>query len=103
MARCSSGWASATRTRSSRQLRCCSGSRLNIFLPSWLKKISILYYLRSLTPVEPGLYGPGALIGGVADPASTPVAIVSLFAITSVLLLLAANELKRSEISYSSD
>lgn len=75
----------------------------NIFLPSWLKKISILYYLRSLTPVQPGLYGPGALIGGVADPASTPVAIVSLFAITSVLLLLAANELKRSEISYSSD
>jgi hypothetical protein len=75
----------------------------NIFLPSWLKKISILYYLRSLTPVEPHFYGPGALIGGVADPASTPIAIVSIFAITSILLLLAVNELKKSEISYSSE
>ena len=27
----------------------------NIFLPSWLKKVSILYYLRSLTPVDPGI------------------------------------------------
>lgn len=75
----------------------------NIFLPAWLKKASILYYLRSLTPVEPHFYGPGALVGGVADPASASVAIVSLFAITSVLLLLASSELKRSEISYSSD
>jgi ABC-type transport system involved in multi-copper enzyme maturation permease subunit len=75
----------------------------NIFLPSWLKKISILYYLRSLAPVETSLSGPGALIGSVAEPASAPVALVSLVAITGVLLVLAVKELQRAEISYSSD
>lgn len=75
----------------------------NLFLPSWLKKVSILYYLRSLTPVDPHFNGPGVLIGGVADPASVPVAILGLFAITIGLLALAVKELQRSEISYSSD
>jgi hypothetical protein len=76
---------------------------VNIFLPAWLKKVSILYYLRSLTPVDPGFYGAGALVGGVADPASVPVAILGLLAITIGLLALAVKDLQRSEISYSSD
>jgi ABC-type transport system involved in multi-copper enzyme maturation permease subunit len=75
----------------------------NIFLPSWLKKFSILYYLRSMTPVDPGFYEAGALIGGVVDPVSVPVAIICLFAITGGLLLLASKDLSRSEVSYSSD
>lgn len=75
----------------------------NLFLPLWLKRFSILYYLRSLTPVDPGFHSAGALFGGVADPASTPVAIVALLAITLALLILAAKDLSRSEISYSSD
>jgi len=75
----------------------------NLLLPSWLKKISILYYLRSLAPVEPPLRGAGALIGGVADPASAPMAILSLFAISGGLLALAARDLRHSQVSYSSD
>jgi hypothetical protein len=75
----------------------------NIFLPSWLKKISILYYLRSLTPVDPGFSGPGSLVGTVLDPASTPVALIGLFMISAGLLALGARDLRRSEISYSSD
>ena len=75
----------------------------NLFLPSWLKKFSILYYLRSMAPVEPTFRGPGALIGGVADPASMPVAVVSLLLISAGLLYLAAKDLRTSEISYSSD
>ena len=75
----------------------------NILLPSWLKTISILYYLRSMSPVDPGFYDAGALIGGVVDPVSVPVAIVSLFGITAGLLFLAAKDLSRSEVSYSSD
>ena len=75
----------------------------NIFLPSWLKKISILYYLRSMSPVDAGFYEVGALIGSVVDPVSVPVAIVCLFAITGALLVLASKELSRSEVSYSSD
>jgi hypothetical protein len=76
---------------------------LNIFLPTWLKKFSILYYLRSLTPVEPGFHGLGALLGGVADPVSAPVALLSLILISGTLLAMAAKDLRRSEISYSSD
>lgn len=76
---------------------------INIFLPVWMKKFSILYYLRSLTPIDAGFQGVGALLGGVADPASAPVAMLSLIAISAGLLALAARDLKRSEISYSSD
>jgi ABC-type transport system involved in multi-copper enzyme maturation permease subunit len=76
----------------------------NIFLPAWLKKISILYYLRSLAPVEPDFKeGIGALIGGVADPVSAPVAVLSLIAISAGLLALAVKDLRSSEVSYSSD
>jgi ABC-type transport system involved in multi-copper enzyme maturation permease subunit len=75
----------------------------NIFLPSWLKKVSILYFLRSMAPVDPGFYSAGALVGAVADPVSTPVAILSLILITGALLWFAARELQRSQISYSSD
>ena len=75
----------------------------NIFLPAWLKKISILYYLRSLAPVDVGFYSVGALVGAVADPVSGPIAVASLLAITAGLLWLAAKDLRRSEVSYSSD
>jgi hypothetical protein len=75
----------------------------NIFLPSLLKKVSILYFLRSMAPVDPGFYSVGALVGSVAEPASTPVAILALMVITGVLLWLASRELQRSQISYSSD
>ncbi|HYI94830.1 MAG TPA: ABC transporter permease [Bryobacteraceae bacterium] len=75
----------------------------NILLPTWLKKFSILYYLRSLTPVEPGYSGAAALFGGVADPVSAPVAVLSLVVISAALIFLAAKDLRTSEISYSSD
>jgi ABC-type transport system involved in multi-copper enzyme maturation permease subunit len=77
---------------------------LNLFLPAWLRKVSILYYLRSMNPVDiPNLKGPGALLGAVVEPVSGWVAVPCLLAITAVLLVLAARQLRRTEISYSSD
>ena len=76
---------------------------LNLFLPAWLRKFSILYYLRSMTPVELSLRGPGALLGAVAEPVSAWIAVPSLFVITAMLLMLAVRQLKITEISYSSD
>jgi hypothetical protein len=76
---------------------------LNLFLPAWLRKFSILYYLRSMTPVELSLRGPGALLGAVVEPVSVWIAIPSLFVITAMLLVLAVRQLKITEISYSSD
>ena len=46
---------------------------------------------------------PARYVGGVADPASVPVALIGLFVITAGLLALAAKDLRRSEISYSTD
>jgi hypothetical protein len=76
---------------------------LNMFLPAWLRKFSILYYLRSMTPVALELKGPGALLGSVVDPVPAWIAIVALSAISAVLLSFAVNQLKRTEISYSAD
>ena len=76
---------------------------LNLFLPAWLRKASILYYLRSLAPVVDFKQGAGVLLGGVIEPVSAWVAVVALLAITAVLLILSVRQLKRTEISYSSD
>lgn len=76
---------------------------VNLFLPSWLQKISVLYYLRSMAPVKVNLFGVGAVLGAVAEPVSAWVAIPALFAITAVALVLACWQLRRTEISYSSD
>jgi hypothetical protein len=76
---------------------------LNIFLPATLRKISILYYLRSMNPVAIELKGPGALVGAVIEPVAGWVAVLCLAGITVCLLFLAVRQLKQTEISYSSD
>jgi hypothetical protein len=77
---------------------------LNMFLPASLRKISILYYLRSMTPVSIDFKeGPGALLGAVVEPVAGWVAVLCLVSITVCLLGLAVRQLQRTEISYSSD
>jgi hypothetical protein len=76
---------------------------INLFLPAWLRKFSILYYLRSMNPVGMELKGPGVVLGGVVDPVPGWIAFAALFAISGGLLFLAVRQLKRTEISYSSD
>lgn len=76
---------------------------LNVFLPSWLRKISVLHYLQSMTPVKGDLRGPGLLFGQTADPVSSWVAVLCLAAITAAMLYLSVRQLKRTEISYSTD
>jgi hypothetical protein len=76
---------------------------LNMFLPAWLRKFSILYYLRSMNPVNLELKGPGALLGAVVEPVPGWVAFIALLAISAALLALAARQLKLTEISYSAD
>jgi hypothetical protein len=56
-----------------------------------------------MTPVTIELKGPGALLGAVVEPVPAWVAVLALFAISAVLLMLAVRQLKRTEISYSSD
>ena len=75
----------------------------NVFLPSWAKKFSVLHYLQSMTPVQGDLRGAAVLLGQTADPVPMWLAVLATLAITAGALFLAAQALKRTEISYSAD
>ncbi|HYO82145.1 MAG TPA: ABC transporter permease [Bryobacteraceae bacterium] len=75
----------------------------NVFLPVWLRKISILHYLQSMTPVQGDLRGAAVILGQSSDPIPMWIAVLALLGITAGALLLAARDLRRTEISYSSD
>lgn len=72
---------------------------LNFLLPPVLKKISIIHYLHSLSPVPPP-EGPFAVI---AEPTPAWIAIPSLVLVTVLVLFLASRRIRRMEIRYGSD
>lgn len=76
---------------------------INGFLPPLLKKISIIFYLQSIAPVqlpvEPG--EPGSLLVVPADPAPVWLAVPGLLAVVLAMLALAARQARRLQISYT--
>ena len=72
---------------------------LNFLLPPLLKKVSVIHYLNSLTPV-PLSEGPFAV---VADPTPAWIAILSMLGVTIVVLTLAAYRIRHMEIRYGSE
>lgn len=72
---------------------------INFLLPSFLKKVSVVHYLKSLCPV-PISEGPFAL---VADPPPAWASIAGLLAVTALLLALTVLRLRRMEIDYGDD
>jgi len=72
---------------------------LNFLLPPFLKKVSVIYYLKSLCPVPVSL-GPIAI---QADAISPWLAVPGLFLLTAVLLAISARKIRRLEISYEED
>jgi ABC-type transport system involved in multi-copper enzyme maturation permease subunit len=72
---------------------------LNFLLPPLLKKISVIHYLNSLTPV-PISEGPFAV---VADPTPAWIAIPSMLLVTLLVLIIAAYRIRHMEIRYGSD
>jgi ABC-type Na+ efflux pump permease subunit len=80
---------------------------LNIFLPAALKKVSVIFYLQSLSPVvaspDENLNRFLKLLVSAAEPVSAPVAIIGLLALTAVVLLLAGRLARGLEINYSTD
>jgi ABC-type transport system involved in multi-copper enzyme maturation permease subunit len=72
---------------------------LNFLLPPLLKKISVIHYLQSLTPV-PVSEGPFAV---VAEPTPAWIAVPSLVAVTMVVLFLASQRIRRMEIHYGGE
>lgn len=72
---------------------------INFLLPPVLKKISIIHYLHSLTPV-PVPEGPFAL---VAEPTPAWVAVPGLLLVTVLVLALASIRIRRMEIRYGGE
>lgn len=72
---------------------------LNFLLPPLLKKISVIHYLKSLTPI-PLSEGPFAV---VAEPTPAWLAVPGLILVTLVVLAISGYRIRRMEIQYGSD
>jgi ABC-type transport system involved in cytochrome c biogenesis permease component len=73
---------------------------INFLLPPLLKKISVIHYLNSLTPVPAPGAGPFAVI---AEPTPAWLAIPGLLIVTLLVLVAAGYRIRRLEIKYGGD
>ncbi len=75
---------------------------LNPFLPSLLKKISVIFYLKSLCPVPVNdVPPPLAVLVTETDPAAPWVAVPGLLVVAMLILAYTAWSARRAEIGYS--
>jgi len=75
---------------------------INPFLPSLLKKFSVIFYLKSLCPTgELPADGPLAFLATTTDPAPAWLAIPGLLAVSLLVLAFAALQARKLEVSYS--
>ncbi len=72
---------------------------LNYLLPAALKKISVIHYLQSLSPV-PVSQGPLAIL---ADPTPVWIAFPGLLVFSAIVLGLSGWRIRRMEIEYAQD
>jgi hypothetical protein len=79
----------------------------NPVLPSVLKKFSVIYYLKSLCPVniplDPGMPPLVALLVSNAEPVSAYLAVFGLLALSAVVLFASMKQVRRLEINYATD
>jgi len=73
---------------------------LNPFLPALLKKVSVIFYLRNLCPVEVPIPPPLNVMVIDADPTPAWIAVPGLLAVALLLLAYSAISLRGTEISY---
>lgn len=72
---------------------------LNTFVPVWLKKLSIVHYVTSLTPVKQPT-GPLAIL---ADPTPWYLSLPGLLLLSAAVLWVGARQVHRLEINYGTD
>jgi ABC-type transport system involved in multi-copper enzyme maturation permease subunit len=72
---------------------------INFLLPPMLKKLSVIHYLHSLTPV-PINEGPFAI---VTEPTSAWLTVPGLILVTAMVLLMASVRIRGMEIKYGSE
>ena len=73
---------------------------INPFLPSLLQKVSVIFYLRNLAPVEVPVPPPLNLMVIAADPSPAWLAIGGLLAVSALLLAYTAISARTAEIAY---
>jgi ABC-type transport system involved in multi-copper enzyme maturation permease subunit len=78
---------------------------INAFVPPVLQKFSVIYYLKSLCPIEapPNVPPPFSLLIVNADPIEPSLAISGILLFTVLVVVIAALQVRRMEISYSTD
>ena len=74
---------------------------INPFLPTFLKKISVIFYLKNLCPVEIPIPPPFNVMVIDADPPPFWIAVPGLLAVSLILLIYAGLSARQTEISYS--
>jgi len=80
---------------------------INPFLPAVLKQVSVIYYLKSLCPVDvpvpPGMPPLLALLISNPEPISEPVAVFGLLTVALVALYVSSLQVRRMEINYTTE
>jgi ABC-type transport system involved in multi-copper enzyme maturation permease subunit len=80
---------------------------VNPFLPALLKKFSVIYYLKSLCPVDipspPGMPALMSLLVSNPDPVSTPIAILGIVIMALLVLYASSFQVRRMEINYTTE
>ncbi|MBL8177243.1 MAG: hypothetical protein JNK48_21390 [Bryobacterales bacterium] len=80
---------------------------INGILPAMLRKFSVIYYLRSLTPVEVpidrGVPPPIAMLAMNVDPAPGWAAVLGLLAVSGAMLFIAARSARGLQINYGAE
>ncbi|HEY3971706.1 MAG TPA: hypothetical protein VGM18_01815 [Candidatus Sulfotelmatobacter sp.] len=80
---------------------------INPFLPGMLKQFSVIYYLKSLCPVDlPSAAGTPpllALLISNSDPVSAPVAVLGIVIVAMIALYASSVQVRRMEINYTTE
>jgi len=80
---------------------------INPFLPAVLKQFSVIYYLKSLCPVDvpipPGTHPLLSLLISNPEPISAPVAVFGLLTVALLALYISSLQVRRMEINYTTE
>lgn len=80
---------------------------INPFLPPLLKKFSVIYYLKSLCPVDiptpPGTPALLSVLVSNSDPVAAPAAILGIAAMALLVLYSSSFQARRMEINYTTE
>ncbi len=76
---------------------------VNAALPVWLKHLSVTFYLKPLFPVELPAFGILRLFTVVAEPTPPWLAVSGLLVFTGLVVAFACWQVRRIEVSYSTD